>query len=134
MKKSLLFSAVLATVLFAGNALGVAVGRTQVNNKTGADIWVTFNKLTFGCVGPVGYGTEYCSYNLVEKGKKRKTLSSASGSKLVVYGYISQGGQVRQLKKEYDVTTDEIDVTIEDGEIKVKDVGDAYSVKIEKNK
>jgi len=133
--KGLLLSAALATVLFAGNALGLTVGRTQVNNKTGADIWVTFNKATFGCLsGPVDYGIENCSYNLVEKNKSRKTLSSVTGSKLVVYGYESKDGVVTQLTKEYNVTTDQVDVTIESGKIVVKDVGDSYSVKVEKNK
>lgn len=119
MKKSLLLSAVLATVLFAGNAsaisgeVNVKVSNTQVKNKTQGTIWVTFNTFVSKCVGG-------CDYTRIAKGDKKSTWGSFTGNLLNVYVY--QDGK-EYVEKGYRCKTDAVEISVENGKIVITEVG-----------
>lgn len=115
MKKSLLLSAILATVLFAGNAFGVSFGPYAVKNETGSDLWMFAR--TIGMVGKSAY---------LHMGPKEKpyTLKEVTVRKIKFRAYQCQNMKPVQLELDYEVKgvkTYYLIVSIEGDKIVVKE-------------
>lgn len=117
--KGLLFSAVLATVLFVGNVKAISfsatVGTIKVINKTEADIWVTFNSgLSSSCPGG-------CNYTRIAARDYKSPLASVTGSYLNVYSYADN--VANSPLKDKKIKTDAVEVSIQNGKITLTEVG-----------